>query len=78
MLERAGYVVTAQTSSLEAWPNSKEPGKYDLVITDLTMPHLTGENLACELLKVRPDLPFILATGFGGSISKLKPGSRRP
>src|SRR5205085_7509800 len=46
-----------------------DPDRYDLVITDLTMPNLTGDELARELLKLRPDLPVILTTGLGNSMN---------
>ncbi len=63
-LERSGYVVTAETDSrrtLELF--RKTPDIYDLVITDQTMPHLTGVMLAQELLNIRADLPIILCSG---------------
>jgi len=70
MLAGVGYEVTAETNSIQALAAFRaEPGRYDLVITDLTMPNLTGTDLACELLKLRPDLPIILATGFVGSMT---------
>lgn len=73
MLERVGYRVTPQTSAQEALRLfSAQPNDYDLVITDLTMPNMTGIDLAGELLKIRPDLPIILTTGFGGSITGAK------
>jgi len=73
LLERAGYAVTAETSSVQVLAEfQREPHKYDLVVTDLTMPHLTGENLSRELLKLRPELPIILVTGFGGSVTPAK------
>jgi PAS domain S-box-containing protein len=59
-----GYRVTAHTDSraaLEAFRNT--PDAFDLVITDQTMPQLTGEALAQELLRLRPRLPIILCTG---------------
>jgi len=63
-LERSGYVVTAKTDSRETLELFREnPGCYDLVITDQTMPHLTGVGLAQELLAIRPDLPIILCSG---------------
>jgi PAS domain S-box-containing protein len=65
MLERMGYTVTAHKHSLEAWAAFMEaPDKFDLLITDLTMPGLTGLDLARRMLKIRPDLPIILCTGF--------------
>jgi len=48
------------------------PDKFDLVITDMTMPQMTGDKLALELLKIRPDLPVILCTGFSQNITKEK------
>jgi signal transduction histidine kinase/CHASE2 domain-containing sensor protein/CheY-like chemotaxis protein len=65
MLEKLGYRVEARTASLEARELfSKDPDRFDLVITDMTMPHLTGMELARNLMKVRPDIPIILCTGF--------------
>lgn len=64
MLERMGYVVSAQTDSrksLELFRNA--PYEFDLVITDQTMPHLTGDMLARELLAIRADIPIILCSG---------------
>ena len=45
------------------------PEKFDLVITDLTMPMLTGDRLAAELKKLNPDIPVILCTGFSERIT---------
>ncbi len=70
MLERMGYSVTATTDSTEALKLfTAEPGKYDLVITDQTMPKMTGDVLVKELLKIRPDLPVILCTGYTHKIT---------
>jgi YesN/AraC family two-component response regulator len=44
--------------------------KFDLVITDLTMPNMTGDKLAGELMNIRPDIPIILCTGFSEKMSK--------
>lgn len=66
MLEDLGYVVTVSTSSPEALKMFKEnPSDFDLVITDLTMPVMTGIKLARELLLTRPDIPIVLCTGYG-------------
>jgi YesN/AraC family two-component response regulator len=51
---------------------SEHPGRFDLVITDMTMPDMTGEKLAGELGKIRSDIPIILCTGFSELISKEK------
>ena len=73
MLERLGYQVTARNSSIDALEAFRaQPDKFDLVITDLTMPNMTGDNLARELIKICPDIPVILCTGFSERISKEK------
>jgi CheY-like chemotaxis protein len=65
MLERLGYTVVARTDSAEALSLFRQdPRAFDLVITDQTMPQLTGVRLAEELLRIRPDLPVVLCTGF--------------
>jgi len=71
MLGSLGYKVTGVTDSLEALERFKEDSdQYDLVITDLTMPKMTGDLLARELLNIRPDIPIILCTGFSTSIDE--------
>jgi PAS domain S-box-containing protein len=70
MLERLGYSVVAKTSSLEALEVFKvHPDQFDLVITDQTMPHMAGVDLAKELMRIRPQIPIILCTGFSEVIS---------
>ncbi|WP_372682133.1 ATP-binding protein [Desulfosarcina sp.] len=70
VLVRLGYTIVAKTSSLEALAIFKEdPTAFDLVITDLTMPHLAGDALAKKIHGLRPDLPIILSSGFSTSIS---------
>ncbi len=72
-LEGLRYEVTALTSSVEALKIFMEnPQRFDLVITDQTMPKITGDVLAQELLKIRPDIPIILCTGFSHSITPEK------
>jgi CheY-like chemotaxis protein len=64
-LRRLGYAVVTTTSSLEALSTFQAtPDAFDLVITDQTMPHMTGENLAREIRTIRADIPIILCTGF--------------
>ena len=46
-----------------------KPNDFDLVITDMTMPNMTGDRLAVEMMKIRPDIPVILCTGFSKKIS---------
>ena len=72
-LSRLGYEVVATTSSMEALAIfRKEPDAFDLVITDYTMPNLTGVDLAIELLKARATIPIILCTGQSDTISPEK------
>ena len=71
MLTRLGYEVVAKSNSLEVLDLFRaQPTQFDLVITDMTMPHLTGDKLAQELLKIRSDIPIILFTGYSESISE--------
>jgi CheY-like chemotaxis protein len=65
LLTQLGYTVEVQTNSVEALNVFRQdPQRFDLVITDQTMPGLTGEALSRELLRIRPELPIILCTGF--------------
>ena len=71
MLERFGYSVEIKTSStgaLEVF--CANPGAYDLIITDQTMPVMTGIQLTQELRHIRPDIPVILCTGFSEVIDE--------
>ncbi len=71
MLESLGYTVTGRTSSLEALELFKaKPERFDLVITDMAMPNMSGDILSAELMKVRPEIPIILCTGYSAKISE--------
>jgi CheY-like chemotaxis protein len=71
MLTGLGYTVTTRSSGLEAMELFKaRPEAFDLVITDMTMPNLTGDVLAAELMKIRADIPIILCTGYSNKISE--------
>ena len=71
MLEHLGYEVIIRTSSIEALELFKaEPDRFDLVITDMTMPNMTGERLAKAMIKIRPDIPIIVCTGFSERINE--------
>lgn len=71
ILERLGYQVTAKNSSLEALQTFKaKPDIFDLVITDQTMPKMTGVELAEAFMHIRPDIPMILCSGYNQTISK--------
>ncbi|MBI5895663.1 MAG: response regulator, partial [Desulfobacterales bacterium] len=69
MLETLGYKVTPCDASPSALAIlRKDPAAVDLVLSDVTMPKLTGDRLAREMLQVRPDLPIILCTGFSDKV----------
>jgi len=71
MLKQLGYKVDARSDVLGALNVFRQtPDKYDLVITDQTMPIMTGYNLAKELMRIRPGIPVILCTGFSETVSK--------
>lgn len=71
MLTSLGYDVSVRLSSLDALEAFRtNPARFDLVITDMTMPNMTGDHLAREMLKIRPDIPIILTTGFSERISE--------
>jgi PAS domain S-box-containing protein len=66
-----GYKAVAETSSSQALEAFKSQSDlFDLVITDMTMPELTGTKLAAKLIEVRPDIPIILCTGFSDKITR--------
>ena len=71
ILERMGYQVTIRTSSIEALALfESNPEGFDLVITDMTMPHMPGDVLSRKLLAVRPDLPIIICTGYSEKMTQ--------
>ncbi len=71
VLGQLGYSVTTKTDSLEALELFRsKPWAFDLVISDMTMPNMTGDKLAREFIKVRPDIPVILCTGYSKKISR--------
>ncbi|HUT84445.1 MAG TPA: response regulator, partial [Thermodesulfobacteriota bacterium] len=70
MLEGLGYEVVTSTSGIETLSTfRRQPENFDLVITDMTMPKMTGDRLAIELLGIRPGIPIILCTGFSERIT---------
>ncbi|MBU2550446.1 MAG: response regulator [Proteobacteria bacterium] len=81
ILRHLGYRVTSLTSSLDALAMFRErPDDFDLVVTDQTMPYLTGIDLARAIMTIRPDAPVILCTGFSHQIdakTALRQGIRR-
>jgi len=69
LLTKLGYLVTGKTSAIEALTMViQSPEAFDLVITDLTMPGLTGVELAQKIHDLRPELPIILITGYGKNV----------
>jgi DNA-binding NtrC family response regulator len=73
MIERLGYKVTARTSSIDGLEAFRaNPDIFDLVISDFTMPNMTGMELANELFKLRSDIPIILCTGYSEHINEKK------
>lgn len=73
ILERLGYKVTPKTDSEEALAEfAAQPDRFDLVITDMTMPKLTGDRLARRLMDINPQIPVILCTGFNETITEEK------
>ena len=71
MLESLGYTVTIRTSSFEALDLfKKKPDAFDLLITDMTMPSMTGDMLSTEVRKVRHDIPIIICTGYSNQINE--------
>ena len=72
-LEQLGYEVIAKTNVREALETFRaSPQSFDVVITDQTMPIMTGEELSKKLLEIRPNVPIILCTGFSHTMNKEK------
>ncbi|MBF0290123.1 MAG: PAS domain S-box protein [SAR324 cluster bacterium] len=70
-LQKQGYTVTIQNNGLDAWHTFQEtPDRYDLVLTDQSMPNLAGKQLSQKILEIRPDIPIILVTGYSHAISE--------
>jgi PAS domain S-box-containing protein len=69
MLVRAGYAARSYTDPLDALSAfAEEPDRFAMVLTDLTMPRLTGLDLARELRRVRPEIPIVLGSGFSDEL----------
>lgn len=69
-LTRMGYTVDAETTPAGALARFRaDPGRYDLVITDVTMPGMTGDELAGHIRRLRPDIPVILCTGYRNMVT---------
>jgi PAS domain S-box-containing protein len=73
MLEKLGYQVVVKQSPMEALEMFKDqPDEFDLVISDMTMPGLTGVELAKQIIAIRSDIPFILCSGYNEHVSAEK------
>jgi CheY-like chemotaxis protein len=73
LLGQLGYSVTTRTSSIDALELFKSnPSAFDLVISDVTMPQMTGDELTKKLIEIRPDIPVILCTGYSKRLSEEK------
>jgi len=73
ILENLGYQVTGFSDSRDALSHFKaRPDTYDLVISDMTMPHLTGLQLSEAILAETPDIPVVICTGFSEMINRIK------
>lgn len=65
ILERLGYRMTGFKDGVSAFQAfEKDPDLFDLIITDMTMPRMTGDELSAQVLKIRKNMPIILCTGF--------------
>ena len=72
MLEYLGYSVEAYSKSGHALNEfKKSPEKYDLVISDMTMPEMNGDELAKKMITLRPDIPIIICTGYNPKIDEI-------
>lgn len=73
LLGKYGYHVQSFADGLQAFDAFKaEPDTFDLIVTDLTMPELSGDKLAGRVLKIKPGIPIILCTGFSEDITQKK------
>jgi CheY-like chemotaxis protein len=73
MLVYLGYQVVTKNNGIEALKEFRDkPKHFDVVVTDMTMPKMTGERLAQELIIIRPEIPIILCTGFNEQINEQK------
>ena len=71
MLTSIGYSVSVYTSSEDAFETfAADPAQFDLIITDQTMPGLTGSDVARKVLEIRPEMPIVLCTGYSAMVKK--------
>lgn len=73
ILKQLGYTITAKNEAIKALETFvNQPDEFDLVITDMAMPSLNGDQLARRMIEIRPDIPIILCTGFSELVSPEK------
>ena len=71
ILANYGYRVSRFTSGLSAYEAfASNPSEYDLILTDQTMPGMTGDEMAQKMIKMKPDLPVIVCTGYSEKLTK--------
>lgn len=71
IFDQLGHTVETVSTPIEALTMFKEnPEQFDLVVTDMTMPDMTGDKLSSQILAIRPDIPIILATGYSDRINR--------
>ena len=71
LLGSLGYKVVGKTSSIEALDLFKsDPARFDLIITDMTMPIMLGTELSKKIMEIRPDIPVLMCTGFSEQIDE--------
>ncbi len=72
-MEELGYRIEPKTDPVEALAEfSENPKKFDLIITDMSMPNMTGEMLARAIMQIRPEIPIIICTGFSELMNEEK------
>ncbi len=73
LISLQGYTVTSFSDSCDALEAFRDtPLSFDIVVTDMTMPHLSGESLGKEIMSIRPDIPVILCTGYSKTMGRKK------
>lgn len=73
LLEGLGYSVQTRASSLDGLEAFRaKPDSYDLIVSDLTMPHMSGDVLAKEVRMLRPNIPIIICTGYSTKLNEDK------
>ena len=70
ILPKLGYTVEGETNPIRGLEKFRaNPQGFDLVITDMTMPEISGEELAIKIMKIRPDIPILISTGYSNTLT---------